>query len=73
MNRKNEKDGGTVLMTACVNSRTEVVKLLLDRGADPTLKDAAGRTAMNYAAIWEKADVLDLLKAHASAGKKESR
>lgn len=45
-----------------VANRTEVVKLLLDAGADPHLEDDAGRTAMYYAAVENAIDVIALFE-----------
>ncbi len=41
--------GPTGLMSAARSGRTAVVELLLDRGADPNLKDAQEQTALHYA------------------------
>jgi len=40
--------GGTPLMAAAGSGSVEVADLLLDRGADRTLKDSAGKTALDY-------------------------
>lgn len=41
---------GTALHEAVMRSKVDAVRLLLDRGADRTLKDSKGRTAFSYAA-----------------------
>lgn len=42
--------GGTMLMLASkVSQEPRVIKFLLDHGADTTLKDESGRTALSYA------------------------
>jgi ankyrin repeat protein len=50
INYQNEKEW-TALMMACVNSNdysnNGIVKLLLENGADPNLKDKKGRTALS--------------------------
>jgi uncharacterized protein len=46
-NRENE--GKTALFAAAEFGWDKVVRHLLDRGADPTLRDAAGKTALDYA------------------------
>jgi hypothetical protein len=46
-NRENE--GKTALFAAAEFGWDKVVKHLLDRGADPAVRDAAGRTALDYA------------------------
>jgi hypothetical protein len=37
--------GSTPLMYACSKNLTKIVQTLLERGADPSLKDKLGRTA----------------------------
>ena len=64
INKKRAVDGGTVLMSAAANGRTEAVKLLLKKGADVNIKDGRGFTALTYAKIWKRKDVIDLLRAH---------
>jgi ankyrin repeat protein len=39
----------TDLMAAAANGHTEVVKLLLEKGANPDLQDNESRTALDYA------------------------
>ena len=46
-NRENE--GKTALFAAAEFGWNKVVKHLLDRGADPAVRDAAGKTALDYA------------------------
>jgi hypothetical protein len=46
-NRENE--GKTALFAAAEFGWDKVVKHLLERGADPTLRDATGKTALDYA------------------------
>lgn len=45
-----------------VANRAEVVKLLLDAGADPRLGDDTGHTAMYYAAVENATDVIALFE-----------
>jgi ankyrin repeat protein len=44
-----DHEGQTALFAAAESGWDRVVKHLLDRGADPTLRDVAGRTALDYA------------------------
>lgn len=44
-----DQEGKTALMAAAEAGRDRIVKLLLDRGADPAIKDAAGKTALDHA------------------------
>jgi ankyrin repeat protein len=39
----------TDLMAASLNGNTDIVKLLLEKGANPYLKDKEGKTALDYA------------------------
>lgn len=40
--------GATPLMRACHSGQADVVALLLERGADPTLRDSAAWSALTY-------------------------
>ena len=44
-----DHEGQTALFAAAESGWDQVVKHLLDRGADPTLQDASGKTALDYA------------------------
>ena len=54
-------NGSTPLMMAAMFGTTEVVNLLLKSGADPTLKNAAGDTALDYAIRGGRPDAQDIL------------
>lgn len=59
----NEKvDGLTPLMLAARLGFTEIAKALLQKGASPYTEDAEGSTAIHYAAIQGKKEVLLLLE-----------
>jgi ankyrin repeat protein len=55
-------------MYAAFEGRTEIVKMLLDKGADVNAKDKYGQTALKVAASQDHTLVVDLLK---QAGAKE--
>lgn len=55
--------GLTPLMAAASNGRTEVVRYLLDQHADPALRDASGRTALDRARAFGANDVARILAA----------
>ena len=46
-----DQEGRTALMAAVENGRDRVVKHLLERGADVSIKDAAGKTALDIARL----------------------
>jgi ankyrin repeat protein len=46
-----DQEGRTALMAAVENGRDRVVKHLLERGADVSLKDATGKTALDIARL----------------------
>ncbi|MDP7463138.1 MAG: ankyrin repeat domain-containing protein, partial [SAR324 cluster bacterium] len=56
------QSGSTALIEAAREGRTETVKLLLQHGADPALKDRFGRTAFDEAENEGHEDVAKLLK-----------
>ena len=64
--------GGTPLMVAAGSGSVEVAQLLLDRGADRTLKDSAGKTALDYLSAAEakgvSADRIEALQRLLTAG-----
>jgi ankyrin repeat protein len=49
----------TDLMVASMNGHTDIVKMLLDRGANPGLKDNSGKTAIDYAKSTELRNLLE--------------
>jgi uncharacterized protein len=56
-------NGTTPLMMAAQYGSTEVVKLLLDEGADPTLKNRLGMTAVNFAQRASRTEVASQIAA----------
>ena len=55
--------GWTALITAAINNRTDVVRCLLDKGADVN-KHRSGRTALHWASIYNHTDVMRMLLQH---------
>jgi hypothetical protein len=55
-------DCATPLLTAVFDGKTEVVKLLLSRGADPTRPSTQGSTPLEVAEWSGCASIVDLLK-----------
>lgn len=53
--------GGTALHRAIQRKLPAMVELLLDRGADPELRDVAGKTALHQAAVADHGPILELV------------
>ena len=58
-------------MYAAINGHTDSARRLLELGADASIKDENGRTALDYARLNEHTAMVTLLEAHASALGKE--
>lgn len=54
-------NGMTLLHFACIKSKYEIVKLLLDNGADPNVRNIKGETALHSAAKSGNLDVVKLI------------
>ena len=53
--------GGTPLMGAAFKGKVQVVKSLIERGADPSLMDNRGWNSLHFAANGGDADIIDLI------------
>jgi hypothetical protein len=60
LNKKNDA-GQTLLHQAIENNQTDVVKYLVDKGADLNLKDSKGNTALHIATQKDQTDVVKYL------------
>ena len=56
--------GDMPLIYACSNGREAVMRLLLERGANATLRSKSGRTALAIARDYGRASIVALLEAH---------
>lgn len=56
-------NGSTPLMMAAMYGTTDAVKVLLDAGADPTLKNVLGLSAIDFARQIQKEDAVALIAA----------
>ncbi len=66
LNAIDRESGATPLMLAASLNRASAVAVLLQRGADPTLKDRHGMTALQRAKEAEASETIKLLEAHRS-------
>ena len=64
-----QNDGYTALMTLCENKRnTHYAEELLRYGADPTLKNISGKTALDIAREKNHTDMVNLLESYVAHG-----
>ena len=56
-------NGSTPLMMAAMYGNTATLKLLLEEGADPTLKNQLGLTAVDFAQRADRKDMVELIAA----------
>ena len=61
VNKVNEDDGISALMTVCQNGNTELAKLLLKHGADPNLVNRNGWSALTFASQKGRSETIKLL------------
>ena len=61
VNKTTRKSGFTALMAAACYGRVEIVKMLLEQGANQHAKDSKGFTAIDFARKMNKKSVLELL------------
>ena len=55
-------DGQPLLVLAVGNGNAKIVKLLLEHGADPNVKDSMGMSALEYARLFKQTDILQVFK-----------
>jgi ankyrin repeat protein len=67
VNRQN-KAGNTALHWAALNGHLDAVKVLLEQGADPTIKNARGHDAIYEAELNDKMQIVDWVLKNAGEG-----
>ena len=53
-----DEEGSTALIHAVQSGNVSAVRLLIEKGADPKLRDAMGRRALDYARSEEMEEIL---------------
>jgi hypothetical protein len=61
------KEGQNNLILAVGANRESLVKLLVENGADPDVKDQMGMSAYNYAVLFKKQRLVDIIKPYHKA------
>jgi hypothetical protein len=59
------RDGQSVLVLAVGTGNTEICRLLAENGADPTIRDAMGMSAVEYARLFKKPAIAAMLEKYA--------
>lgn len=62
VNGKDEYWGRTPLIMASMNGYTEIVRILLKKGADPNAADIEGWTAVRYATAYGYNEIIGMLR-----------
>ena len=58
-------NGSTALMIAAVNDKLQAVKYLLEKGADPSLKDSDERSLLHWASFGGNTAVIEKILSYA--------
>lgn len=70
VNKPGGRFGSTPFAIACYRGHSEVAKLLLEAGADPSVRDGGtGASALSMARTRKMAEVVDLIERHATHGR----
>ena len=59
-----DAEGRTALFWAITMNGIEIVRILLDAGADTELGNERGEDAMSQARLWRREEILDMLRQH---------
>ena len=60
-------DDNTALLIAVLHKKTDVIRLLLQNGADVNKRDRSGFTPVHEAAMWNKTEVIAMLINHGAS------
>jgi ankyrin repeat protein len=63
-----QQDGFTPLHGAAQNGQLEMVQLLLEHGADPSMRDTAGRSPLDFAREGGYTEVSEILGNNRTTG-----
>ena len=55
-------EGKTALIIAAEYGYTNIVEILVENGADQTIKSKEGKVAFDYAVQWEHQEIIEVLK-----------
>ncbi|MCR5763434.1 MAG: ankyrin repeat domain-containing protein [Treponema sp.] len=55
-------DGQSILVLAVGNGNPKIVKILLENGADPDVKDGMGMSARGYANLFKRKELMELME-----------
>ena len=70
MNEQSGVDGWTPLEDATLKSNTEIVKILLENGANPLINDYSGGTAVDMGTEFGTGEIVKLLRDNIKASRK---
>ena len=56
------KEGQSNLVLAVGADKVDICKILVENGADPDIKDQMGMSAYNYACLFKKDKILEIIK-----------
>ena len=70
VNEQSGVDGWTPLEDATLKSNTEIVKILLENGANPLINDYSGGTAVDMGTEFGKGEIVKLLRDNIKASRK---
>ncbi len=58
------RDGQTALILATGSENLQICRILVENGADPSIKDRMGMSSIDYATLFKKEEILNLYNVH---------